>query len=122
MRPLRLVLLGLCACATGSPSAQKPVEGKEPAHPTLADLNVTCGPVGSDPLGFSFVAGPGGPSCNDCLAMVDSIQFLCQRYPQYCRCLQQAFVMNCTKYSEQIRQGCKQDEQPLPVSDPLVQG
>lgn len=125
MRLLRVALiLGLCACATGSPAAKKSLDPKEPSHSPLAELDVTCEPVGSGPpLGFAFIAGAGEPSCDDCLAMLDSIDATCQAYPEYCPCLRRTFLTSCTRYLERIRERCKEDEQKsLPVCGPLVQG
>src|SRR5512140_2648612 len=107
------LILGLCACATGSPPAPKTLPVKEAAHPTLAEISVTCDPAGSDPLpqGFSFNNGleQGEPNCGDCLAMADSIEAMCQKFPQYCPCLKKAFSTNCSQFFKQIRQGCKPD-------------
>ena len=125
MRRLRsLAILALfCACTTSSTAVKESVRVKEPARPALAEINVTCSPVGSDlfPKGFAFVTEMGEPSCKDCLLMVDTVEYVCQESPQYCPCIQQAFFKNCNKYSESMREGCKPTKQ-VPVSGPLVQG
>lgn len=124
--PLALIL-GLCACATGSPPAKKAASVNQPALPASAEIIVTCDPKGSDrvPKGFGFAdeLAQGEPTCRDCLVMADTIESLCQDTPQYCPCLQHAFSKNCGKYFGQIRQGCpKLERNPVPVSGPLVEG
>ncbi len=122
-----VLIFGLCACATGSPAVKTPTSSKDATPPTLAEIFVTCDPVSPNrrPQAFSFNNSleQGPPNCGDCLAMADSIEAMCQEYPQYCPCFKQAFSTNCSQFFEQIRHGCKPDKKErIPVSGPLVQG